>query len=212
MSNSVPPYGLQPSRFLCPWDVPGKNTKVGCHFFSRGSSRLRGWTQVSCIAGRFLTIWATRRSPENPQLGPNSGAERVYKEDLDEDEQREGKPGRWAYKWANAPVHEVSTPPAQHAQQTMSDDRDEPNPTPCLTDVCQNLDSQDVWGFNKTCLQTWMQSKGQQTNTKTQVYGVIQPQCSYVCCEWQENNWLSPLYLRKFTTHGGITQGLKSES
>ena len=24
--------GLQPTRFLCPWDCPGKNTGVGCHF------------------------------------------------------------------------------------------------------------------------------------------------------------------------------------
>ena len=28
--------------------------------FSRGSSPPRNWTQVSCIAGRFFTIWATR--------------------------------------------------------------------------------------------------------------------------------------------------------
>ena len=28
--------------------------------FSRGSSWPRGWTQVSCITGRFFTIWATR--------------------------------------------------------------------------------------------------------------------------------------------------------
>ena len=29
---------------------------------SRGSSRSRDWTQVSCIAGRFFTIWATREA------------------------------------------------------------------------------------------------------------------------------------------------------
>ena len=28
--------------------------------FSRGFSRLRDWTWVSCIAGRFFTIWATK--------------------------------------------------------------------------------------------------------------------------------------------------------
>ena len=28
--------------------------------FSRGSSQPRDWTQVSCIAGRFFTSWATR--------------------------------------------------------------------------------------------------------------------------------------------------------
>ena len=26
------PHELQPARFLCPWDFPGKNTRVGCHF------------------------------------------------------------------------------------------------------------------------------------------------------------------------------------
>ena len=28
------PHGLQPARLLCPWDSPGKNTGVGCHFIS----------------------------------------------------------------------------------------------------------------------------------------------------------------------------------
>ena len=32
MSNSVQPHGQQPTRLLCPWDSPGKNTGVGCHF------------------------------------------------------------------------------------------------------------------------------------------------------------------------------------
>ena len=30
------PHGLQPSRLLCPWDFPGKNTGVGCHFLLQG--------------------------------------------------------------------------------------------------------------------------------------------------------------------------------
>ena len=32
MSNSVQPHRRQPARLLCPWDSPGKNTGVGCHF------------------------------------------------------------------------------------------------------------------------------------------------------------------------------------
>ena len=31
--------------------------------FSRGSSWPRDWTQVSCIASRFFTIWVTREAP-----------------------------------------------------------------------------------------------------------------------------------------------------
>ena len=32
MSDSVLPYGQQPTRLLCPQDSLGKNTGVGCHF------------------------------------------------------------------------------------------------------------------------------------------------------------------------------------
>ena len=32
--------------------------------FSRGFSQARDWTQVSHIAGRFFTIWATREAQE----------------------------------------------------------------------------------------------------------------------------------------------------
>ena len=32
MSDSVRPHGLQSTRLLRPWDSPGKNTGVGCHF------------------------------------------------------------------------------------------------------------------------------------------------------------------------------------
>ena len=30
------PHGLQPTRLLCPWDFPGKDTGVGCHFLLQG--------------------------------------------------------------------------------------------------------------------------------------------------------------------------------
>ena len=32
MSNSVRPQRQQPTRLPHPWDSPGKNTGVGCHF------------------------------------------------------------------------------------------------------------------------------------------------------------------------------------
>ena len=40
-------HGLQPSRLLCPWDFPGKNTGVGAMPSSRASSLLKDQTQVS---------------------------------------------------------------------------------------------------------------------------------------------------------------------
>ena len=32
MSESVRSHRQQPTRLPCPWDSPGKNTRVGCHF------------------------------------------------------------------------------------------------------------------------------------------------------------------------------------
>ena len=31
VSDSLQPHGLQPTRLLHPWDLPSKNTGVGCH-------------------------------------------------------------------------------------------------------------------------------------------------------------------------------------
>ena len=36
MSDSVRRHRRQPTRLLCPWDSPGKNTGVGCHFLLQG--------------------------------------------------------------------------------------------------------------------------------------------------------------------------------
>ena len=43
--------------FLCPWKSLGKKTGVGCHSLLQ----MVFLTQVSCIAGRFFTIWATSK-------------------------------------------------------------------------------------------------------------------------------------------------------
>ena len=32
MPNSLRPHRLRPTRLLCPWGLPGKDTGVGCHF------------------------------------------------------------------------------------------------------------------------------------------------------------------------------------
>ena len=39
-----------------PWDFPGKNTGVGCHFFLQGLFPSQGSNHVSHIADRFFTV------------------------------------------------------------------------------------------------------------------------------------------------------------
>ena len=41
-SDSVQPRGLEPTGLLCPWDFPGKNTGVGCHFLLQGITPTQG--------------------------------------------------------------------------------------------------------------------------------------------------------------------------
>ena len=62
VSDSLQSHGLQPTRLLCPWDYPCKNTGVGCHLDSRGLSRSREWTQISCIAVGFFTTEPSGKS------------------------------------------------------------------------------------------------------------------------------------------------------
>ena len=38
------PHGLQPTRFLCPWNYLGENTGVGCHFLLQGILPTQGST------------------------------------------------------------------------------------------------------------------------------------------------------------------------
>ena len=52
-----------PSRLLCPWDSPGKNTALGCHFLLQGSSHLRDQTCVSSLAGGFFTTEPPGKPP-----------------------------------------------------------------------------------------------------------------------------------------------------
>ena len=69
LSVSLQPHGLQPARLLCPWDFPGKNTGVGCHFLLQGIF----WTPGSILHflhyRLILYHWATweARSPSIQQ-------------------------------------------------------------------------------------------------------------------------------------------------
>ena len=57
------PDGLQPTRLLCPWDFPGKDTGMGCHFLLQGIFPIQGLNpRLLC---RFFTDWAAREALRN---------------------------------------------------------------------------------------------------------------------------------------------------
>ena len=59
LSDSLQPHGLKPSRLLCPWNFPGKNTGMVVISYSRGSFQPRDQTCVSYISRQILYPWAT---------------------------------------------------------------------------------------------------------------------------------------------------------
>ena len=63
VNHSVMSDFLQ-SHGQTPWSLKfsSKNTGVGSHSLPKESSGPRDQTQVSYIAGRFLTVWATREA------------------------------------------------------------------------------------------------------------------------------------------------------
>ena len=58
MSGSLRLYGLYPARLLCPWDSPGKNVGVCCHFLLQENPPDLGIKPTSLLspasAGVFL--------------------------------------------------------------------------------------------------------------------------------------------------------------
>jgi len=69
MSKSVRPHRQQPTRLSGPWDSPGKNTGVGCHFLLQGMKvKCENEVTQSCL---------TLRDPIDCSL-PGSSIHRIF--------------------------------------------------------------------------------------------------------------------------------------
>ena len=64
MSDSVQPFGLLPTRLLCSWDSPGKNTEVGCHFLLQGIFLTQGSNLCLLHCRQILYHWVTGKALE----------------------------------------------------------------------------------------------------------------------------------------------------
>src|SRR5574337_743582 len=67
MSDSVRPHRRQPTRLPSPWDSPGKNTGVGCHFLLQ-CMKVKGESEVTQSCPTLATPWtAAYQAP--PPMG-----------------------------------------------------------------------------------------------------------------------------------------------
>ena len=67
-------HGLQPTRLLCPWDSPSKNTGVGCNAFYQGISPTQG------LSPCFLCLlhWQADSLPAAPSGKPQDLGSDVF--------------------------------------------------------------------------------------------------------------------------------------
>ena len=76
VSDSLRPRGLRPSRLLCPWDSPGKNTGVGCHFLLQAIFTTQGLNPGLPHCGQTLYCLSRHGSPHNARDTLNNNMSR----------------------------------------------------------------------------------------------------------------------------------------
>ena len=67
MSDSVRPHRRQPTRLPRPWDSPGKNTGVGCHFLLQCMKVKSEVKSLSCVQPLATPWTAAYQAP--PSMG-----------------------------------------------------------------------------------------------------------------------------------------------
>ena len=63
MSDSLWPHGLEPIRLLCPWDFPGKNTRLGSHSLLQGIFVAQGFNPGVLHYRHILHCLSPQASP-----------------------------------------------------------------------------------------------------------------------------------------------------
>ena len=63
MSDSVRPHRRQPTRLPRPWDSPGKNTGVGCHFLLHNACIFKHFycsiVDLQCVIFRCIQVFSS---------------------------------------------------------------------------------------------------------------------------------------------------------
>ena len=68
MSDSFGPDGLWPARLLYPWNSPGKNTGVACHFLLQGIFPTQVIRPTSLVFPALAGGFFTSVPPKKPSL------------------------------------------------------------------------------------------------------------------------------------------------
>ena len=73
MSDSLRSHELKPTRFLCPWNFPGKSTGAGCHFLLQGIFPTQGSNPGLLHCRQTLYHLSHKGSPGGPKVSHKLG-------------------------------------------------------------------------------------------------------------------------------------------
>ena len=103
VSDSSRPHELQPTRFLHPWDFPGKNTGVGCHRLLRPGKGTKRRANRVCDFVEYLNLSGLDLiSAHNP--GPTLDSSPA--EHLEPEQCRLGK--HTCYEWGQTQCDQIT--------------------------------------------------------------------------------------------------------
>ena len=78
VSNFLQPHGLQPTRLLCPWDFPGKNTGVGSHSILQKIFPTQGLNLSLLHRRQMLNHLSHQGSPKNTGVGSHALLQGIF--------------------------------------------------------------------------------------------------------------------------------------
>ena len=129
LCDSLRPYGLEPTRLLCPWDSPGKDTGVGGHALLQAIFQTQGLNlgppvspalqadSFHCWVTTEAPIWSKNLFWKWKLAGPifKLQLEAVIPRRPEKEKKREQEWGREA--WAEAPTPRVPPGPEPNGAQ-----------------------------------------------------------------------------------------------
>ena len=85
MSDSLQPHGWWPARLLCPWNSPGKDTGVHCHFLLQGIFLTQGSNLDLLHCRQILSYLSHQGSPggaDEPNICRTGTKTQMWRRDL----------------------------------------------------------------------------------------------------------------------------------
>ena len=147
MSYSVRPHRQQPTRLPRPWDSPGKNTGVGCHFFLQ-CMQVKSESEVtqSCL---------TLSDPMNYSL-PGSSAHGIFQARvLEWGAIAFSEGGYWNLPKKDTPHPKMKKKPKWNGRKGTITIKSNPIPAGCETHKLENNNTEEVlwllWRFGSPC-------------------------------------------------------------